>query len=235
MHQNNNVEVFDFDRSTQIYLKDIGKKKPLKRRDEYNLWQDYHRSKDINTRNRMVEANLKFVTNVAKWYKGRGLSYNDLIEEGNIGLIRAMDKFDASKGYKVISYAVHWIRQSIMEALEKRNSLGGDELPSERVNRDISIDEDGEVQEIETDPAFTLDTESPEEIDAEQIEKKAFCNKLLSVLSEREADIIIRNFGLAGETETLEEIGKDLGITKERTRQIKEQALRKMREEALFL
>ena len=78
---------------------------------------------DIDARNKLVEANLKFVTNIARNYKGLGLSYSDLIQEGNAGLFKAADRFDPDKGFKFISYAVNWIKQSILEALNKKNSL----------------------------------------------------------------------------------------------------------------
>lgn len=232
MYQKNNVEVIDFDSTAQKYLKDIGSRKSLRKKEEKDLWYRYKYDNDIGARNKLVEANLKFVTNVAKQYKGRGLSYSDLISEGNVGLIRAIEKFDPERGYKAISYAVWWIKQAILEALEKRNSMGGDELPSERTNVDTeTIDDD--TQSLTTNN--TDEATITEEDEGGNEDKRTKLIGLLNVLDDRENEIISRNFGLNGsQPQTLEEIGEALNISKERVRQLKEVALKKMRERALF-
>ena len=234
MYQKNNVEINNYDINTQRYLKEIGSRRPLRKNEEYKLWKEYKEHHNIGARDKLIESNLKFVTNVAKWYKGRGLSYDDLIQEGNIGLIKALDKFDATKGYKVISYAVHWIKQAIAEAVERRNAIGGDELPDDNKKPSITVNADGEVEDFAAEPEYEI-LDEVEDREAELVEKRTLCGKLLNVLDEREFEIIVRNFGLKGEVETLEEIGLDLGITKERTRQLKEHALKKMREQSFFL
>src|SRR5574344_2550105 len=119
----------EFDRSAGAYFKEISKCKPLSREEEFSLWERYKKNNDIEARNKLITSNLKFVASVAKKYQGRGLSYSDLIAEGNLGLIKAMDKFDGNKNIKVISYSVWWIRQTILEALDKRNSMGAEDLP----------------------------------------------------------------------------------------------------------
>ena len=121
--------VNDFERSSQTYFKEISTFKPLSKDEEFSLWERYRNNNDLVARDKLIKSNLKFVASVARGYQGLGLSYADLIAEGNCGLMKAFDKFDYSKGYKTISYSVWWIRQSILEALKERTGIEGDALP----------------------------------------------------------------------------------------------------------
>lgn len=224
----------EFDKSISIYFKDISKCKPLSRDEELKLWKKYKYENDIDARNKIVSSNLKFVANVAKGFQGLGLSYSDLIAEGNIGLIKAMDRFDASKGFKTISYSVWWIRQTIMEAINKRNSIEADDLPTETNTPEMSIESEEYVDNIkETVNEVFIDNEY-EKREKENTEKSAI-SRLTENLTEKEKTILFKYYGLNGEKElTLEEIGKELGITKERVRQINEKTLKKLRSSALI-
>ena len=104
----------DFERSSLTYFNEISEFKPLSREEEFSLWERYRKNNDIGARDKLIKSNLKFVASVAKNYQGLGLSYADLIAEGNCGLLKAIDKFDYEKGFKTISYSVWWIRQSIL-------------------------------------------------------------------------------------------------------------------------
>lgn len=221
----------DFDLNAGCYLKEIGINTPLSREEEGYLSKEWLTKKDINARNKLVEANLKFVANIARNYKGLGLSYSDLIQEGNAGLFKAVDKFDPDKGYKFISYAVNWIRQSILEALNKKNSLKSAELPNETCDDVIDDKKDLTINDISLDDVY-LDLS-----DDERRREKDICDVakfLLTGLTSREKYIVCQYNGInEKKPKTLEEIGNNLGITKERVRQINEKAMKKLRAYAL--
>lgn len=216
------VVIDDFDEQQKRYFDEIAKSKPLTREEEFELCKDYRENGNIESRNKLVEANLKFVATIANSYRGRGLSYSDLIAEGNVGLIRAMDKFEPTRGYKVISYSVWWIRQAILEAIDKRNSVGGEELPQEYEEQVSDEAESVYFNKKE------LPTQFVEEED-EKFDNKQTIFELMSILDDRENEIISRYFGLSEQPTKLEEIGNDLGLSKERVRQIMEKGLKKMR------
>lgn len=220
--------VNDFEHSSQVYFKEINKFKSLNKDEEYFLWERYRKYNDLTAKEKIINSNLKFVISIAKCYQGRGLSLSDLIAEGNYGLLRGIEKFDHKKGYKTISYSVWWIRQSILEALRERNGIEGEELPNEfefntSYNDEISKDELIDENFIEEDDYSKF----------KQQELKDITNNLIQNLSQKEKIIIINYFGLGEKPKTLEEIGSILNLTKERVRQIKEKALKKLRAEAL--
>lgn len=221
--------VNDFELSSQIYFKEIGKYKPLSFEEEQKLWKKYKTENDLSARDLIIKSNLKFVASVAKSYQGRGLSFSDLIAEGNCGLLRAMDKFDYSKGYKTISYSVWWIKQAILEAIKERNGIEGDELPTD-IDKQYDIEEDNHLSEKEKEK--NIDFLTINELDYDEL--KNVSTLLVDSLDTREKKIINEYFGLNGTPLTLEEIGKDMNLTKERVRQIKEKALKKLRSEVLM-
>jgi RNA polymerase primary sigma factor len=206
----------------------------------------------------IIEGNLRFVITVAKQYQNQGLDLPDLIAEGNLGLIKAIKNFDWSKNLRFISYAVWWVKQSILQSLnenartirlpvnvvqelqrEKRavdNGVGEisekfANLPS-LVHLDKSINEDGDtlMDVIINDNAF-----QPDHVFNTKDQLKEKLIQTLNVLDERERAIVEDYFGLTGNTRTLEDIGTDFDLTKERVRQIKEKALRKLRNEGATL
>lgn len=221
--------VNDFERSANTYFSEISKFLPLTREEETALWRRYKKNHDLDARNKLVTSNLKFVASVAKNYIGMGLSYSDLIAEGNCGLMKAMDRFDYERGYKTISYSVWWIRQSILDALQNRKGIDGDPLPEDY---EPEIADDDICGETESEGAKNLQIIS----DSHQLteESRALIGGLIESLDDRERVIITEYFGIGmNKPLTLEEIGEEMNLTKERVRQLKERALKKLRAEAL--
>lgn len=220
----------DSDNMASYYFNEIGKYKPLSREEEHSLWERYKKQNDIGARDKLIKSNLKFVANIAKSYQGMGLSYADLIAEGNCGLMKAMDKFDYKRGYKTISYSVWWIRQTIMEALSQRAEINGETLPDDS---DKEVEEESLLNSDKPDIGDEYTDKSYYKTISDG-EMKGMVSFLMDVLSDREKNIISKYFGIERKKEmTLEEIGKEMGLTKERVRQIKESAMKKLRSAAL--
>ena len=257
--------------SLDKYLQEIGREQLLTVEEEVELSQRIrrgdHRAQDI-----LVRSNLRFVVSVAKQYQNQGLSLPDLINEGNMGLIKAAEKFDETRGFKFISYAVWWIRQTILQALAEQSRIvrlplnqvsavnkiskaitkfeqenerkpSAEELSElvnevpEKINdslrasgRHVSVD----APFIEGEDNSLLDvmenTDAPSADNTlinESLQKEI--SRALEILNERERDIIEMSFGIAQPEMTLEEIGDNFGLTRERVRQIREKAIRKLR------
>jgi len=259
--------------SLDKYLQEIGKVDLLTPDEEVILAQKI-RDGDQYSLERLTKANLRFVVSVAKQYQNQGLSLGDLINEGNLGLIKAAQRFDETRGFKFISYAVWWIRQSILQALAEQSRIV--RLPLNRVGslnkisktfsdleqkfeREPSPEELAEVLEITA--AEVIDTlkisgrhvsvdapfvqgeenslldvlENDSEVKPDQgliddsLRREVM--RALSTLTQREAEVITYYFGLNGEQAmTLEEIGEKFNLTRERVRQIKEKAIRRLRQ-----
>ena len=224
----------EFDINAGTYLKEISVNTPLSREEEGYLTRQWKEKKDINARNKLVESNLKFVANVARNYKGLGLSYSDLIQEGNYGLFKAVDRFDPERGNKFISYAVNWIRQSILEAINKKNALKSSELPNETFDETDDVLNDNKtyyIEDVSLESAY-IDLSDDEKRREQDIVNTA--KFLLTGLTSREKYIVCQYNGInEKKPKTLEEIGCDLGLTKERVRQINEKAMKKLRAYAL--
>lgn len=222
----------DYCRGIQTYFDDINKYKPLLKKEEKRIGKRI-KAGDRAAIEKLVTSNLKFVVSIAKKYKNYGVPFSDLIAEGNIGLVRAAYKFDYKRDIKFISYAVWWIRQAIQEYIKKVTLNNTKELSDIKVNSNCaSVDENGEDL---SDNKMTPNTLSDDESNDLDEYKKSSVNKLLECLSHRESDIISCYFGLNNtEDLTLEEIGSKYNLTKERVRQIKEKALRKLRVNALL-
>lgn len=218
-----------YDINAGYYFKDITNSTPLTRAEEKRLTKRWKEKKDVKARNKLVESNLKFAANIARNYKGLGLSYSDLIQEANAGLFKAVDKFEPERGNKFISYAVNWIRESILSALKKRNALPSEDLPME-YNELETYEESEYIDERMTDEIYLDDnSEMEREKDINTIVKF-----LLKNLSPREKFIVCKYNGIdERKPKTLEEIGSELGLTKERVRQIHEKAMKKLRASAL--
>lgn len=257
--------------SLDKYLQEIGKEDLITVEEEVELAQRIKKG-DQEALEKLTKANLRFVVSVAKQYQNQGLSLPDLINEGNLGLIKAAEKFDETRGFKFISYAVWWIRQSILQALAEQsrivrlplNQVGSLnkinkafarfeqenertpspeeladvlDLPKEKVSdtlrvsgRHVSVDapfSDGEDNNLLD---VLVNTDSPN-ADRGLINESLSTEveRALSTLTDREKDIIKYFFGIGCQEMTLEEIGEKFGLTRERVRQIKEKAIRRLR------
>ena len=265
-------EGISIDDPVRMYLKEIGKVPLLTADEEIELAKRMEEG-DVDAKHRLCEANLRLVVSIAKRYVGRGMLFLDLIQEGNLGLIKAVDKFDYRKGYKFSTYATWWIRQAITRAIADQartiripvhmvetinkvirvsrqllQELGHDPSPeeiSEEMN--MPVDKVREILKIAQEPV-SLETPIGEEEDShlgdfipdeaasEPSEAASFTLlkeqlvDVLSTLTPREEKVLKLRFGIEdGRTRTLEEVGKEFNVTRERIRQIEAKALRKLR------
>jgi len=260
------------DDPVRMYLKEIGKVPLLSGQEEADLAQKMADG-DLDAKHRLAEANLRLVVSIAKRYVGRGMLFLDLIQEGNLGLIKAVEKFDYTKGYKFSTYATWWIRQAITRAIADQartiripvhmvetinkfirvtrqlvQELGRDPLPEEVAKElNMPIDKIGEIMKIAQEPVsletpigeeedsslqdFIQDNETPAPQDAATFRLlKEQMVDVLSTLTPREEKVLRLRFGLDnGRARTLEEVGKEFNVTRERIRQIEAKALRKLR------
>lgn len=257
--------------SIEKYLQEISREELITPEREVELAQRIKKG-DGQALDALVRANLRFVVSVAKQYQFQGLSLPDLINEGNLGLIKAAQKFDETKGFKFISYAVWWIRQSILQAISEQarvvrlplnqvGSLGKIHKVSARFEqeneRDPSAEELAEVLEMPVDKvagtlrvsgrSMSIDApfsdgednslldvlENKDSVIADShLMRESLSNEIkrtLSVLSDKERSVLECYFGIGCPEMSLEAIGEELGLTKERTRQIKEKALKRLR------
>lgn len=252
------------------YYHDINKEAPLSSKEEVRLITKAQNG-DEKAKNKVITSNLKFVITIAKKYQNQGLPLVDLINEGNIGLIKAIDRFEVEKGYKFISYAVWWVRQTIISAINEQSRIV--RIPVNHVNRIYSSrdsvnrfimenerlpeigDEldNGEIVDLYLLPeSFTSESlnnivgeESAEYMDFLSTDKtdiipdRSMENELYNImdfLPDREHDIVLKYYGMMGNEEhNLEDLANEYGITKERVRQIKEKAIRKLRHNSIRL
>lgn len=231
-----NQYVNDFTDNVKIYYKELNKYKHLSKEEENELISRY-RNGDLKARDKLLESNLKFVFDVAKKYTGRGVAISDLISEGNMGLIRAYEKFDETKGVKFISYAVWWIKQSMLECIRRNNIKEMNEINDEETINPVfekSVgDEENDDYEITYDMSYSDEGDT---IESEAEEgHKVYVSFLLARLTDRERKVIESYYGFNDSKElTLFEIGKEMNLSSERVRQIKVTAMRKLRSYALL-
>lgn len=260
------------DDPVRMYLKEIGKVSLLTADEERELAIRMEQG-DEEAKKKLCESNLRLVVSIAKRYLNRGLSFLDLIQEGNLGLIKAVDKFDYTKGYKFSTYATWWIRQAITRSIadqartiripvhmvETINKLirisrqllqeYGREPTSEEIAKEmgITVEKVREIKKISQDPVsletpigeeedshlgdFIPDDDVPAPVDAAAYSMlKEQLMEVLDTLSDREKKVLMLRFGLEdGRPRTLEEVGKEFNVTRERIRQIEAKALRKLR------
>ena len=199
----------------RMYLKEIGKVPLLSADEEIELAKRMELG-DEEAKKKLAEANLRLVVSIAKRYVGRGMLFLDLIQEGNLGLIKAVEKFDYRKGYKFSTYATWWIRQAITRAI-------ADQARTIRIP--IGEEEDSHLGDFIQDDNVPV----PAEAAAFTLLKEQL-NEVLGTLTEREQKVLKLRFGLEdGRARTLEEVGKVFNVTRERIRQIEAKALRKLR------
>lgn len=264
-----NVSVED---PVRMYLKEIGKVPLLTAEEEVELAKRMEQG-DEKAKQKLAEANLRLVVSIAKKYVGRGMLFLDLIQEGNLGLIKAVEKFDYRKGYKFSTYATWWIRQAITRAIADQartiripvhmvetinkfirvsrqllQELGREPTPEEIAERmELPVERVREIIKISQEPVsletpigeeedshlgdFIQDENVPVPADAATFTLlKEQLNDVLDTLTERERKVLILRFGLEdGRSRTLEEVGKEFNVTRERIRQIEAKALRKLR------
>ena len=257
--------------SLEKYLQEIGHEELLSPEEEVELAQRIHKG-DRDALERLTKANLRFVVSVAKQYQNQGLSLADLINEGNVGLIKAAEKFDETRGFKFISYAVWWIRQSIMQAIAEQSRLV--KLPLNQVNsvnkinkmlskfeqeneRRPSIDEIAENIDLDEEKIAEAIRNASRHVSMDAPFSNGDENSLLDVmpnadapladnlvdmeslrdeiaaalktLNERERKVLEAFYGIGQPEMTLDEIGRSLGLTRERVRQIRQKAIRQLR------
>ena len=266
---NTNVAVVN---SVKLYLREISQYDLLSKEEEVRL-AEAAKNGDVEAKNELVKHNLRLVVSLAKHYMNRGLAFQDLIQEGNIGLITAVDKFDVSKGFKFSTYATYWIKQSISRAImdKSRNiriPIHIIELMSKikKVERAFQQENGREPKEKEVAEILNLDIKKIKEAyswmkdttsldivvgddedatvgsfiednsvpfafaEIEVDSRNEAIQTILNTLSDREKEVVIRRFGIGRErSETLEEIGADLKLSRERIRQLEASALKKLR------
>ncbi len=260
------------DDPVRMYLKEIGRVPLLNAQEEIQLAKCMEAG-DENAKRRLAEANLRLVVSIAKRYVGRGMLFLDLIQEGNLGLIKAVEKFDYTKGYKFSTYATWWIRQAITRAIADQartiripvhmvetinklirvsrqllQELGREPMPEEiAAVMEIPVERVREIMKIAQEPVsletpigeeedshlgdFIPDEDAPAPAEAASfILLKEQLEEVLETLTPREEKVLRLRFGLDdGRTRTLEEVGQEFGVTRERIRQIEAKALRKLR------
>lgn len=220
-----NVKFYEKLDEIDKYFADVKKYKPLTKKEEFEL-SDKIKKGDKEALQKLVNANLRFVVTIAKQYRNTGVCFSDIISEGNIGLIKAAQKFDKSKGVKFISYAVWWIRSSINEYISSLNRYNivndGDIYLNNSINAEYEYN------------ANLINSEFEDEISDKQ-SRNTSIEDLLQSLETREKKILALYFGLYGNNEcTLDEIGQEMQLTKERVRQIKDKAMVKLKCSALM-
>ena len=231
-----NQYVNDFSTTVKTYYNELKRYKPISREKEKELLIKA-KNGDLKAQNEILTSNLRFVFNIASRYKGNGAAISDLISEGNLGLVKAIQKFDASKDVKFISYAVWWIRNAMQEFIKKRQASLNIEKEEEVLNKPLFSKgiPDSEDEWIERRDVVLSDEEDEEKRELHKNQRKVI-DTLMSKLCGREKAIIEKYYGIYGnKSKNLEELGKELGITKERVRQIKEQGLKKLRSEILLI
>lgn len=224
----------DFTETVKVYYDDLKKYKPLTKAKERRLLKKCKKG-NLKAKNEILEANLRFVFDIAKHYTGRGVPISELISDGNMGLLRAIEKFDESKDVKFISYAVWWIRQAMLESIKKRNAINFVEIEPNTDN-DASMDKKL-IEDDEDDVSFNNDFSNENDEKSREVteNQKNIITSLIGTLSDRERDIIENYYGLNSNKElTLSEIGKKYNLSSERVRQIKLVSLRKLRSKILL-
>ena len=231
---NMNQYANDFTETVRVYYDDLKKYKPLTKTKERRLLKKCKKG-NLKAKNEILEANLRFVFDIAKRYTGRGVPISELISDGNMGLLRAIEKFDESKDVKFISYAVWWIRQAMLESIKRRNAINFVEIEPNTDN-DSSMDKKL-IEDDEDDASFNNDFSNENDEKSMEVSEnqRNIITSLIGTLSDRERDIVENYYGINDKKElTLTDIGKKYNLSSERVRQIKLNAIRKLRSKILL-
>ena len=230
-----NQYVNDFSTTVKTYYDELKKYKPISREKERKLLFKA-KNGDLDAQNEILTSNLRFVFNVASRYKGQGAAISDLISEGNLGLVKAIQKFNPEKDVKFISYAVWWVRNSMQEFIKKRQVCLNIEKDEDTLNIPLTSNKipDTEDEWVERKDAVLSDEEDEAKRELHKNQRK-IVNELLGILEGREKYIVEQYYGIGCKEKNLEEIGRELGITKERVRQIKLSCLNKLRSNILLM
>lgn len=230
-----NQYVNDFSTTVKTYYDELKKYKPISREKERKLLFKA-KNGDLDAQNEILTSNLRFVFNIASRYKGQGAAISDLISEGNLGLVKAIQKFNPERDVKFISYAVWWVRNSMQEFIKKRQACLNFEKDEDTLNIPLTSNKipDTEDEWVERKDAVLSDEEDEAKRELHKNQRK-IVNELLGILEGREKYIVEQYYGIGCKEKNLEEIGKELGITKERVRQIKLSCLNKLRSNILLM
>ena len=230
-----NQYVNDFSTTVKTYYDELKKYKPISREKERKLLFKA-KNGDLDAQNEILTSNLRFVFNIASRYKGQGAAISDLISEGNLGLVKAIQKFNPERDVKFISYAVWWVRNSMQEFIKKRQVCLNIEKDEDTLNIPLTSNKipDTEDEWVERKDAVLSDEEDEAKRELHNNQRK-IVNELLGILEGREKYIVEQYYGIGCKEKNLEEIGRELGITKERVRQIKLSCLNKLRSNILLM
>lgn len=222
----------EIDECLYRYFNTLKNIKPLSKKNEQELMRKYKLENDLKARDLLILSNLKYACKLASGYRGRGVTYYDLITEANCGLIESIDRFDIEKDVKVISYSKWYIIQRMQSAIKKCNKIKESDLPTDEETQSYLDDDDAVVTNNTSNvPDVFLDDEP-----TDNEEQYLFLENIFKGLNDREKDMINMYYGRNYDKEyTLEEIGDKYKLTKERVRQIIEIAFRKIRTEAILI
>ena len=223
--------VFDIDCGVSNYLKNLKNCKPLSKENEREFILDYKLNNNLESRNIVIQSNLKYACSIANSYRGKGVEFGELIAEANDGLMEAIEKYDIKQNIKFITYAKWWIIQRITSRIANKNKHNGYDLPTDNILKESDDDLFFANQNVNDDynKLFYDDIDYEKNVN----EIKNFIQMLFKNLNDREKDIVKRYFGLNGKSENLNEISNTYGISSERIRQILDNSLKKLRSYAL--
>lgn len=227
-----NQHVNDFTDNVRVYYNELKKYKPISRKEEKRLIKLY-KNGSLMAKNKLLESNLRFVFDIARKYTGRGVPICDLISEGNLGLIKALDKFDDSKNVKFISYAVWWVKQAMLDSISKNKAYLGNEIKP-RESNDLVMENRLAYEDDDDVSYYEVEGNDNDSLSVEE-EQRNMVSELLEPLNDRERDIVKSFYGIGGDKIlTLTEISKKYGISVQRAMQIKKKSFKKMRSFAML-
>lgn len=222
---------YDVDEGTQKYFDSLMGIKSLSKDEEKKLLRKYRKKNDLNARNKLIVSNLKYACTIANKYRGKGIPYDELISEANNGLIESLDRYDMKQDVKIICYSKWWMIQKIQEAIAKKNKTPYSDLPNDNDTQIMGDDDEISVRYTNKSNDEYIYDEYEDENDESVT---MFINEMYKCVTERERNFIKAYYGIEQDALTLEEIGRQNHLTKERVRQIIDLGLRKIRANAVL-